>query len=265
MKKIFFFLFAAVMTACFISCINEYEYTIETTYGPITYIGTKKPNETRVVGDIVFTDGSATPYSATLTLTDDQKEKAIAVIYKVDGSHSYGVGLVHATGKIWCATTAKGYNKIDDIVCTPISAALNTYTFGNDADTNGSDNLTKIGEATLSSPRTDDTGTANNYPAFYFAKNYKDEPNTHVNGTRFETGWYLPTVSELYDIYNARNNISSAIVLCNGNSFMNACYWSSSQISSSENSAYIFSFQNGEITSDLKSSSANLTLCIRQF
>lgn len=253
------------MTACFISCINEYEYTIETTYGPITYIGTKKPNETRAVGDIVFTDGSATPYSATLTLTDDQKEKAIAVIYKVDGSRSYGVGLVQASQKKWCLNTAKGYNKIDDIVCTPISAALNTYTFGNDADTNGSDNLIQIGTAILSPTVSDDTGTADNYPAFYFAKNYKDQTNSHVNGTRFETGWYLPTVSELYDIYNARNNISSAIVLCNDNSFMNACYWSSSQISSSENSAYIFSFQNGEITSDLKSSSANLTLCIRQF
>lgn len=265
MKKIFLFIFAAVMTVSFISCINEYELTIEESYGPITYIGTKKPSEAKAVGDIVFSDRSATPYSDTLTLTDDQKNAAVAVIYKVDGSHSYGVGLVQATGKIWCATTAKGYNKIDDIVCTPISAALNTYTFGNDADTNGSDNLTKIGEATLSPARTDDTGTEGNYPAFYFAKNYKDQTNSHVSGTRYENNWYLPSISELYDIYNARNNISSAIVLCNGNSFMNACYWSSSQISSSEDSAYIFSFQNGEITSDLKSSSANVTLCIRQF
>ena len=33
------------------------------------------------VGDIVFTDGSATPYTETLTLTGAQKEAAIAVIF----------------------------------------------------------------------------------------------------------------------------------------------------------------------------------------
>ena len=45
------------------------------------YIGTKAPTETKAVGDIVFTDGSATPYSADLELTDEQKAAAIAVIF----------------------------------------------------------------------------------------------------------------------------------------------------------------------------------------
>lgn len=264
MKKIFFFLFAAVMTACFISCINEYEYTIETTYGPITYIGTKKPNETRAVGDIVFTDGSATPYSATLTLTDDQKEKAIAVIYKVDSSHSYGVGLVQASQKEWCLNTAKGYKKIDAIVCTP-SGSSGNYTFDSNADTNGSDNLIQIGTAILTPPFTDDTGTEGNYPAFYFAKNYKDQTNSHVSGTRYETGWYLPTVSELNDIRAARDTVNSAFGKCGGTVISDSGYWSSSQASDTDNSAYTLNFDNSTISTALKTANTKATLCIHKF
>lgn len=45
--------------------------------------GTKAPGVAKAVGDIVFNDGSATPYTATLTLTPEQKAAAIAVIFKV--------------------------------------------------------------------------------------------------------------------------------------------------------------------------------------
>ncbi len=262
MKKIFFFLFAAVMTVSFISCINEYELTIEECYGPITYIGTKKPNETRAVGDIVFTDGSATPYSATLTLTDDQKNAAVAVIYKVVGTDSYGVGLVQASDKTWCSSSANGFSKIDDIICTPSGTAAN-YTFESNADTDGSNNLAKIGEAGA----TDDTGNAANYPAFYFAINYKEQDYSHVNGTRYASGWYLPSVSELYDIWSKKNDVNNSLAKCgdNCNSLSNSSYWSSSQVSNLDNSAYTLSFQNGEIISCSKTSTENTTRCIRQF
>lgn len=46
-------------------------------------IGTKAPNEAKSVGDIVFKDGTATSYSANLTLTDEQKAAAVAVIFYV--------------------------------------------------------------------------------------------------------------------------------------------------------------------------------------
>ncbi len=264
MKKIFLFIFAAVMTVSFISCINEYELTIEESYGPITYIGTKKPSEAKAVGDIVFSDRSATPYSANLTLTDDQKNAAVAVIYKVDGSRSYGVGLVQASQKEWCLDSAKGYNKIDAIVCTP-SGDSGNYTFDSNADTNGSDNLIQIGTAILSPTVSDDTGTAEKYPAFYFAKNYKDQTNSHVNGTRFETGWYLPTVSELNDIRVARNTVNYAFGKCGGTVIGDYSYWSSSQVSNAENSAYTLNFENSTISTANKTLNTKTTLCIRQF
>ncbi len=53
------------------------------------FIGTKKPTEEKAVGDIVFSDGSATPYTDGLTLSDDEKAAAIAVIfYKGTGLNS---------------------------------------------------------------------------------------------------------------------------------------------------------------------------------
>ena len=51
------------------------------------------------VGDIVFSDGSATPYEDGLTLTDEQKSKAVAVIFyagsasDILGAKTLGVGL----------------------------------------------------------------------------------------------------------------------------------------------------------------------------
>lgn len=135
--------------------------------GTITYIGTKSPTWIKSVGDIVFNDGSSTPYTEELTLTDYQKSKAIAVIYKVDGSKAYGVGLVHDKSwhTVWCLDSANGYNtNFIDMWCDP-SLRNGFFIFTGDSD--GSDNFEKIGEVL---GEDDDTGITGNYPAFEFAK-----------------------------------------------------------------------------------------------
>ena len=55
-------------------------------------------------------------------------------------------------------------------------------------DTDGSDNFEKICEALIAAGKTDDTGIEGNYPVFEFAKNYKNQPNSHVSGTEYEDG-----------------------------------------------------------------------------
>ena len=93
--------------------------------------------------------------------------------------------------------TAKGhYKNITAIQCIPSGEAGNLAFTG---DTDGSDNFAKIKEALGNE---DDTSDLINYPAFEFAINYKDKDGSHVKGTAYETGWYLPTVAELYDIHN---------------------------------------------------------------
>lgn len=207
---------------------------------PVTYIGTKAPTEAKVVGDIIFSDGSATTYSAELELTDEQKTAVIAVIYKIDAAKPYGVGIRHAKnepgydgwigkGLPWCLLTAKGhYKNITAIQCIPSGEAGNLAFTG---DTDGSDNFAKIKEALGNE---DDTSNLSNYPAFEFAINYKDKDGSHVKGTAYETGWYLPTVAELYDIHKEIETVDAALKKCGGKTFASpednwSTYWSSSQ------------------------------------
>ena len=89
MKKSFklFLLALCAVFAClaFTGCSNPTTTpepsTPVTPEPPVTYIGTKTPTETKAVGDIVFTDGSASPY--TEELTNEQQAAAIAVIFYV--------------------------------------------------------------------------------------------------------------------------------------------------------------------------------------
>lgn len=230
MKKVFSFVavsLALALSASFISCKAPSGGGKDPRQEVSGKIGKyEKPYE---VGDILFTDGSATAYKSGLTLTAEQKSKAIAVIYKVNGSKAYGVGLVHnRSGLAWCLYEAKGMDKyFSDIQCTPYQNAVWTFT----GDTDGSDNFTKISEAL---GEDDDTGTPGNYPAFEFAKNYKNQANSHVSGTDYEDDWYLPSVAELYDIWTKKATVDAASALCGGSQFgnENIYYWSSSQFPS---------------------------------
>ncbi|MBP5520228.1 MAG: hypothetical protein J6X84_06590 [Treponema sp.] len=106
---------------------TETTNTTETTNPTVnaSYFGTKAPDETKEVGDIVFNDGSATPYTPDLVLTAEQKAAAIAVIfYKGSDLNSddndttvrtLGVGfkhqkkLVYGDGLKWCTDKATAY------------------------------------------------------------------------------------------------------------------------------------------------------------
>ena len=210
--------------------------------------GTKSSEDGYEVGDIVFSDGTATPYSATLTLTDEQKDAAIAIIfYKGTGLNNatgdgnedtttvrtLGVGLKQKNegleGLAWCLETASAYNKKITTIQCPYNEEEGTFS----GDKNGSDNLDQISAFLLANNLNDDTATAENYPAFYFAKNYKDNA-TNVKGTAFEEGWYLPSIAELIQldvnglVDSKVFDISAASELCGGESYTD-WRWSSSQ------------------------------------
>ena len=200
-----------------------------------TYFGTKAPTEAKAVGDIVFSDGSATPYSNGLTLTNEQKSAAIAYIFykgtecSNDGStRILGVGLKCSASTIrWCrwssdSDCANAYNtNITTIQCIP-SGSADAYTFTGDKD--GSDNFSQIA-AFLAGDN--DTGTAGNYPAFEYAKNYG---STNGCTGAYANGWYLPSNAELYHIWKLRVNIDAAVALSGlTDTFKNKHFFSSSQ------------------------------------
>ena len=232
-------------------------------YFTLKPIGSKsKPD---AVCDIVFSDGSATPYTADLTLTEEQKAAAIALIfYKGTGLNSgddtitirtLGVGLKHNTSRLaWCLDSAAAHDTDITTIQCPASEDAEAWTFT--GDRNGSDNLKQISDFLISLGKTDDTGTAENYPAFYFDKNYKDTA-TNIAGTDYESGWYLPSIAELFQIYACRADtangfdIDAASETLGGDKFDYYDYWSSSQYDSTEYCAYMFSF-GGDCLDDFK-------------
>ena len=213
--------------------------------GAGTYIGTKTPEEAKAVGDIVFNDGSAIPYTDELTLTDAQKQAAIAIIfYKGTGlnsgddtttSRTLGVGLKQdKQNLVWCKSSAQAHNKlIEAIVCYYDSdTGVPTFT----GDKNGSDNLEQI-EGVDGIDDTTGAGANERYPAFYFGKNYKETESRIISGSEFETGWFLPTIAELFQINacikDSENgfDLNAASKLCGGDEFVEGIiyYWSSNQ------------------------------------
>ncbi len=200
------------------------------------YVGTKLPSAEKNVGDIVFNDGSAMPYTdfAALdeTTKNTKKTYAIAVIFykgtelnsdllnsdgtwtssELQPSRTLGVGLTgHNEWKRWCLggeSPANGNNiNIPTIHCM-LSGSAGAYTFS--GDKNGSNNLEQIA-AFLGEDN--DTGIGENstktpsqaavlYPAFWFAKNYAAlEGSNIIAGSDFATGWYLPSFAEVFQLY----------------------------------------------------------------
>lgn len=256
------------------------------------HYGTKAPDVAKEVGDIVFKDGSATPYTAELELDDAHKKAAIAVIfYKGTGCNNdgdniprtLGVGVVTSSGK-W-VENGNGYNKIINSIACPKSENAGAYTFT--GDRNGSDNLEQIAAFLNEQHQSDenianDTGVGENstktsaeaaalYPAFYFAKNYKAKSSPYsgstVAGTAYENGWYLPSIAELYQIYTSGSG--TVIRSVGGNFIDNDWYWSSSlMISTNSNEsakAYYLKFSDGIPDSRPVNGDDRRIIAIREF
>lgn len=261
---------------------NNYESYYEQIIikGPL---GSKKaPTE---VGDIVFNDGSAIAYSDGITLSDEQKESAIAVIFykgtdcsNPDSEGNYasrllGIGLNLDTTrkKAWCTSSAAAATKeVDSILCIVQGDSLE---FVSNPDKDGSDNFSQLGQTCS------DTGTSGRYPAFQWAENYNTEVSI-LSGTDYENGWYLPTSCELIKVYEQREIIDAASSACGGGTLGNFSsatnggggYWSSSTMKnqSDRGSAVFYSNSGGTaswrliVSNEGKTSSLNVC-AIREF
>ncbi len=233
------------------------------------------------VGDIVFNDGSATPYTAQLTLTDEQKSAAIALIfYKGTGlnsgndtttSRTLGVGLKHSNDKlIWCKDLSNAYKTdITTIQCPATSKAYsNDLTFPFTGDRNGSDNFEQI-KAFLKESGLDDDPSQFVNSVFEFTKNYS---STATNlGTSYASGWYLPSCAELFQIYACRADttngfdIDAASETLGGDKFDSNVYWSSSQSDRSYKCAYKLLFETGNLENRWPKNNKLYACCVREF
>ncbi len=272
-KNLFSMLVISVLALAFVGCANS---TGENNAGGSTggSIGGSTGESTGgssysakyAVGDIILNDGSKVNYETAKNYTgsdlDGLKSKAIAVIFKVDGGKTLGVGLKHnRSGLRWCTNDANAYNKNIKTIQCPASGDAGNLTFTGDTD--GSDNLEQIASFLTTAGLENDTTDASKYPAFYFAKNYK---TTATNlGAAYENGWYLPTVAELFDIWKVKETVDAASSLCGGSQFGNSYYRSSSQYASLDFNACRLCFFNGDWNGYIKGTSGDSVCAVRAF
>ena len=225
------------------------------------------------IGTVTYTadckkkvDAARTAYDANRTFTEDQKSKAIGVMYgfKEDGAPAGWLGLhnsVSGTNSdyyMWAKGGTTGYStKFTDIICRPSqsgSGAADTATF--DDDTDGSDNWAKICSQ-------DSTASENaaNYPAFDYVNKYAT--TFSLTGT-YAAGWYMPSLAELAYIYRNKTTLNAVLQALGGTQLASAYYWSSSQGHDYSNKARYLDFSDGNLYSGRKDGLLRVC-CVRAF
>ncbi|MCI5696648.1 MAG: chitobiase/beta-hexosaminidase C-terminal domain-containing protein [Spirochaetia bacterium] len=195
---------------------------------------TIKPDYSKcAVGDFVLKNGTVlskdeTPESGTVA--------AVIVRAAADGKPALGVGIVH--NKIaWCSDSATGYSKT-------ITALQGDKTSGY---MDGSDGWEKLKEAC-----SDAESNPKKYPAWNYSLTYAK--NNDLTGD-LAKGWYLPTVAELYTIYQNKTAVDKSLSKAGGSTFGTSRYWSCCQDPSAIEFARVLDFRNGYMNNYYKSDS----------
>lgn len=185
------------------------------------------------VGDFVLKDGTVlskdeTPESGTVA--------AVIVRAAADGKPALGVGIVHNRSSLaWCTESATGYN-------------INITALQGDEATNytdGSDGWEKLKAAC-----SDAESNPEKYPAWNYSLTYAEK-----NGLTGDLakGWYLPTVAELYTIYQNKTAVDESLSKANGSQFRTSWYWSCCQGPSNDDYARGLGFNYGNMADGGKS------------
>ena len=143
-----------------------------------------------------------------------------------------------------CSNTKSQPASSDESILKPDETLVESdFDFFGDID--GSDNWTVI--YTQDSEDTADTAT--NYPAFHFVNTYAE---TYKLTGAYASGWYMPSIAELCDIYQNREAVNDSlqhIYSLDDHAAMNGLetnwYWSSSQAGDQDDYAWFVHYFNG--------------------
>ena len=216
------------------------------------------------VGDILFTDGTyIRAKDVKYGIPNNQIPKAMTVITATakDGK-ALGVGIKKGENLKWAPKETTGYNtNFEKNQIIDKGSTNSGFTFSGDSD--GSDNWKYI--CNIDSEGTQNAET--NYPAFNFANNYGSQSG--LTETDYESGWYLPSAAELYDVYKNREKVQKSLDAVKGFSivkgFNQSYYWSSSQSIYFDNKAFQVNFSNGYVDDDYYKYHDVNVLVIRNF
>ena len=233
--------------------------------GNVTVTATFIPR-TYGVGDVLLKDGSIIYYENVASMTAEQKENAVGVLYALDENDNPRgwLGVYNSIQKVtycwlaWAKALTTGENtKFEDIICTPSTSgegAASTATFTGDTD--GSDNWAYICSI-------DPTASANaeeNYPGFHYVNTYAQTFN--LTGV-YADGWYMPSIAELCYIYRNKDAVNEVITALGGTTLKDQGYLSSSQ-STTTDSVWHINLDNGSLSKTGKWINP-LICCVRKF
>ena len=236
-------------------------YTVEVKCGKLSKSTTYRVIEDEKcfnVGDILFTDGTRIKAeNAKYGVPNTQVEKAFGVVASAPYGGTTGkvVGLQKSSSSLmWAPSGTTGYDtNFTEIQAAYTGSSSSGYTFTGDLD--GSDNWEEIKKA---DPEGTDTPEeiATNYPAFDYALNYGETAG--LTGTKYETGWYIPSVAELYDVYTNKEEVQTSLTAVGGFTIGTSYYRSSSQYASYYGYAYRVNFSDGSVLNSSKYTNSNV-------
>ena len=189
------------------------------------------------IGKIVLSDGTfvAKEDFNSYTMTPI----AVVVGAKNNGGQAVAVGLQKGTGLKWAAYKTTGCN-------TNFTEIQGTTTGG---DMDGGDNWAEV-------CKIDPNATvypATNYPAFNFANTYGITAG--LTDTDYKNGWYVPSIAELYAVYDNKSTIQESLDIVGGFTIDTRYYWSSS---TSDSRAYQLYSYMGDDVLEFKQYSSNV-------
>ena len=214
------------------------------------------------VGDIILKDGSKIGVAdvESYSTSEDDTNPPVAVVagYNPNGV-LLGVGVKDSSESLeWAKYDTTGYRtKFVGIEVDRNGNSNNGYTFTGDLD--GSDNWEYI--CSVDPEGTKDAAT--NYPAFDFAANYGTTTCGFDANEEFASGWYIPSIAELYEIYKNKDVLQASLSKAGGFTFSDY-YWSSSQSSNYYNYACYVDFPSGDVYNFYKNSNS-CVLVVRAF
>ena len=101
-----------------------------------------------------------------------------------------------------------------------------------------------------------------NYSAWNYCRNYG--ANNDLIGD-LSTGWYLPTVAELYTIYQNKTAVDASLSKAGGSTFGKSWYWSCCQSPSGNVGARVLGFSGGDMGYGVKYGDYSCVCSVRAF
>lgn len=249
--------------------MGNYEITVSSGEKSLTETLKAKRFRSYEVGSVLLSDGTTINYNQNPEFTEEQKKNSLGVIF---GSDSYGVplmlGIYNSAGKTnsnYYSWTNSGsdawgtfYTRIQCIPSKTGEGAADTATFT--GDINGNDNWTYLEAIDYA----ESANPATWFPAFNYVINYA---KTFEIPENYATGWYMPSLAELCEIYKNKEKLNSVLEALGAVKLSQDNYWSSSQ-GNGYNGAWTIKMADGNIKELGKGLSKNdywavRTCCVR--